>query len=53
MISDKRAPLLRDGSWFSPRPRWRPGTLFEDLNLRRKSTNPKVDYFEPGDVQSY
>jgi restriction system protein len=25
-ISDKRARLLRDGSWFWPRPRWRPGT---------------------------
>jgi hypothetical protein len=25
-ISDKRARLLRDGSWFSPRPRWRLGT---------------------------
>jgi hypothetical protein len=30
-ISDKRARLLRDGSWFWPRPRWRPGTPLCDV----------------------
>jgi hypothetical protein len=30
-ISDKRTPLLRDGSWFWPRPRWRPDTPFCDV----------------------
>lgn len=30
-ISDKRARLLRDGSWFWPRPRLRPGTPFYDV----------------------
>ena len=30
-IPDKRARLLRDGSWFWPRPRWRPNTPFCDV----------------------
>jgi hypothetical protein len=30
-IADKRARLLRDGSWFWPRPRWRPDTPFCDV----------------------
>ena len=30
-ISEKRACLLRDGSWFSPRPRLQPGTPFCDV----------------------
>jgi 3-oxosteroid 1-dehydrogenase len=30
-ISDKRARLLRDGSWFWPRPHGRPGTPFCDV----------------------
>ncbi len=30
-IPDKRARLLRDGSWFWPRPHGRPGTPFCDV----------------------
>jgi len=30
-ISEKRACLLRDGSWFSPRPQLQPGTPFYDV----------------------
>jgi hypothetical protein len=30
-ISDKRPRLLRDGSWFWPRPHGRPGTPFCDV----------------------